>query len=71
MVKELKSYSYSTDDLYFNDTNLIPTSKTTETSLLIVFADVRLVVPPDCSSQVFRGSDWSFSVQKIICINNN
>lgn len=50
---------------YFNGTTLIHTSKATEPRLLIVFADVRLVVPPYCGSQVVRGSDWSFPVDKI------
>ena len=50
---------------YFNGTTLRHTSKATEPCLLIVFADVRLVVPPYCGSQVVRGSDWSFPVDKI------
>lgn len=37
------------------------TSETTEARLLVVFADVRLVVPPDRGSQVFGRSNWSFS----------
>lgn len=62
-VKE--SYScWQMNKWYFSSTYLKPTSKPTETSLLIVFADVWLVIPPDCGSQVFRGSDWSFSVKR-------
>lgn len=36
------------------------TSKPTETSLFIIFTNVRLVIPPHCGSEVLRGSDWSF-----------
>lgn len=43
----------------------MPTSKTTETSLLIVFADIWLIVPPDRGSEVFRRSDRPFSVQQV------
>lgn len=38
-----------------------PTSETTEARLLVVFTDVRLVVPPDRGSQVFGRSNRSFS----------
>ena len=64
-----------TDCLRVQKSSSLPTSKTTETSLFVVFADVWLVVPPDCGSEVFRGPDWSFSVQrieeKVICSNTD
>lgn len=44
---------------------LAPTSETTETSLLVVLADIWLIVPPDGGSEVFGGSDRPFSVGKV------
>lgn len=42
-----------------------PTSKTTEPSLLIVLADIRLIVPPDRGPEVLGGPDRPFSVSKV------
>lgn len=42
-----------------------PTSKTAEPGLLIVFADIRLIVPPDRGPEVLGGPDRPFSVSKV------
>jgi len=45
-----------------DETGGLLTSKSTEARLFIVFTNVRLVIPPDCSPEVLRGSDWPFPI---------
>lgn len=42
-----------------------PTSKPTEPSLLIIFADIWLIVPPDCGPEVLGGPDRPFPVANV------